>query len=157
MWRRMSLNRQSLRTCIVAGLVGSSLLVVLLLTSGAGAFEIASFLTLMVLMLGLVFGLTYLTLPRRSRKIYSQTASLGERQEYLLDEEGFSVSQESGSARAKWADLYMWDEDENVFLMHPNSMQAYLIPKSQVDPLVIDFAKARLSTYGLPRKGRPRK
>lgn len=157
MWRRMSLNRQSMRTCLVSGAIGASLILLVLLTSGTDAFEIASFLVLVVLMMGGLFGLTYLTLPRRSRKVYSQTASLGEAQQYALDEEGFSVSQASGSARVTWADLHMWDEDANVFLMHPNSMQAYLIPKSQVDKQFIAFAKAQLSENGLPKKGFPRK
>lgn len=155
MWRLMS--RRSMKTCYVAGILGIAMVLIFAIPAGASAAEVVSIILAGLLAMAFIVWISFLMLPRRSRKLYSQTASLGEKQIYELDESGFSVTQDSGSTRSKWKDLYMWDEDQDVFLMQPNSMQAFLIPKAQVDPTFIDYAKSKLAETGLIKQAKPRK
>ena len=155
MWRLM--NRRSSRSCVFAGSLAILVVLGISATSGIDAFEAVTTVVVGLVAMATFLFLNSLTLPRRSRTVYAETASLGETQHYKHDDEGLSVSQPSGSMHLAWPDVHMWNEDRHVFLIHPNRMLALLIPKGQAGQEFVDFAKARLVRHGLPRKGKPRK
>jgi hypothetical protein len=105
----------------------------------------------------LVLGLQRLLLPSRGRKVYRESAAIQTPQHLKIDEEGFVLEQEAGVWRSKWNQMVKWDETKNLVAIYPNRVMANLIPKDQVDPLIIDIIRGQLVSSGLTKRGEMRK
>ncbi len=105
----------------------------------------------------LVLGLQRLLLPSRGKKVYRESAALQTPQILNIDDEGFVLKQEAGVWRSKWSQMVKWDETKNLVAIYPNRVMANLIPKNQVDPLIIDIIREHLVSSGLTKRGELRK
>lgn len=115
-----------------------------------------------LIMVGLAAGAIYsfvlrLFLGPRVRKVYRETASLQEELTLVLAESGLLVEQPSGSHRVEWGQLVRWDENDTVFAVFTNRVQALIFPKQQVGREAIDFMREQMLRSGLNRPWKLRK
>jgi len=99
----------------------------------------------------------YVMVPRHAKRAYRDFALIKEPVELSVSEEGFAMHQPSAHVDAKWDKMIAWDENAHVFAIYVTRQQAYILPKSQVDDGVVDFARERLMASGLIQKGKARK
>lgn len=99
----------------------------------------------------------FVILPRRTRKIYQESAFLQEEITITLSDDEFNFQQASGSARVAWNKTVKWDETPTLFAIFINRQMAYILPKSQLGDAVIDYARDRLVETGLSTPGKLRK
>lgn len=150
--------RRSVWNCLKGGLIGIVIiLLVIALTDGLRASDVLAVALIGSVALTAVLVVGWLTLPRRARQVFRESAGLHEQHRYELDETGFTTTQTSGHLRANWSDLVKWDETDEIFVIFPNRLMGYLIPKGQVSPEFVDYARLRLIDSGLSIKGKLRK
>ncbi|MGY0613458.1 YcxB family protein [Luteimonas sp. A501] len=71
-----------------------------------------------------------LILPGRAEKIYNQQASLRATYTYSWDNDGLSVSSETGHARRPWSDYIKFLESDQLFLLYHSDIMFEIFPKS---------------------------
>jgi len=71
-----------------------------------------------------------LILPRRAEKIYNQQASLRATYTYSWDNDGLSVSSETGQARRPWSDYIKFLENDRLLLLYHSDIMFEIFPKS---------------------------
>ena len=99
----------------------------------------------------------FVIIPYQANKVWRDFALIKEEMTLTLREEGFTIEQVSGHVDAKWSQMVAWHEAQAVFAIFVNRQLAYLIPRGQVAPEVVDFARERLIESGLTKKGARRK
>ena len=99
----------------------------------------------------------WVLVPRQSGKVFRESVKLHEPQTLRVDEAGFEVTQPSAHANYGWGEIAKWDETGDFFGIFPNRAVAYIVPKAQVDPALLDYARAKLIENGLPKPGKLRK
>lgn len=82
--------------------------------------------------------------PRSARKIYEQYGMLDAPVRYTFDDHGFTSENEEGLNKLAWARLYKWAEDDRLLLMYRTQGVFYAVPKTQVDPALIDSLREAL-------------
>ena len=86
------------------------------------------------------------TLRRRAaRNTLAHHPGLRDPVHYAFDPERFSVRTTYTQASYPWAQLWDWRETERVVIVLPTPQNFYLIPKREVDPVVLDRLRGRLA------------
>lgn len=99
----------------------------------------------------------FLSLKRRSRAIYRESAGLGDEVTLSFQLDGFEISQPRGFTSMNWNELARWDEDHEVFAIFPNRQIAITFPKQQVSEEVVNYMREQMKLSGLPRPWKLRK
>lgn len=99
----------------------------------------------------------FVLLPWQARKVYRESASLREEAALQVDEDGFFITQESGTMRGRWGDMVKWDETSDLLAIYPNRLMATLLPKRELAGETIAYCHERLIASGLPVRGKLRK
>lgn len=149
--------RRTWSLCLLYGLPGAAVIAV-----PVAWVERSFMLGIGLILVGLAAGMIYLFVMRlflrpRGRKVYRESVSLQEEMTVLFDENGLRVEQASGSHRAQWSQLVRWDENEAVFALFTNRVQALIFPKQEVGKEVVDFMREQIKHSGLPRPWKLRK
>jgi hypothetical protein len=106
---------------------------------------------------GLLAGLGYFVFvfgiwqPLKWRKLYRQHKDLHRPSKMLLTETEWKSEHSSGSGTIRWGDLVKWREGNSVFLLYPNDVLFYVLPKRLFpSPAQIDefrqFLKGAITT-----------
>ena len=86
------------------------------------------------------------TLRRRAaRNTLAHHPGLRDPVHYAFDPERFSVRTTYTQASYPWAQLWDWRETERVVIVLPTPQNFYVIPKREVDPVVLDRLRGRLA------------
>ena len=88
----------------------------------------------------------------RSVKVIKTDAVLSKSLHYEVSEEGIHVSQGEASAQLEWNQIYRMVAKGNKALIYTNRINAYIIPKSQMEDqwdALIQLAKMKLETFRL--------
>lgn len=151
------MSRRTWTRCLFLGIPGAALVAVPVawiersLVQGIG-------LIIVGLAVGAIYSLVMrLFLGPRVRKVYRETVSLQEELTLTFEEGGLRVEQPSGLHRVKWGQLVRWDEDDKVFTVFTNRVQALIFPKHQVGREAVDFMREQMLQSGLPRPWKLRK
>lgn len=149
--------RRTWGRCLVLGLLAAAVVAV-----PVAWVERSLLLGIGLILVGLAAGTIYILAMRlflrpRGRKVYRESASLQEEMTVTVDQDGLHVEQASGSYHAQWRKLVRWDENEAVFALFPNRIQALIFPKHEVGKEVVDFMRKQMKISGLPRPWRLRK
>lgn len=84
-----------------------------------------------------VFGILFLfyapvTLKLRSKKLIAASEELSKPLHYVVDEEGFKVSQGEASAVLAWNQIYKMVATKRNILVYSSRKNAYVIPREQL-------------------------
>lgn len=149
------------RRSIPAFLVAGALTVVLL---GTLAFVYDDGRAAMAAAIGGVLGMSamfgyfrFLAIPKHAKRAWREFALIQEPMEFTVGTDGFEIVQPSAHVKALWSNMIRWDEDERVFAIYVTQQQAYILPKNQIEPSVIEYARQCLVESGLAAKGKKRK
>ena len=88
----------------------------------------------------------------RSAKVIKTDAVLSKSLHYEVSEEGIRVSQGEASAQLEWNQIYRMVAKGNKALIYTNRINAYIIPKSQMEEqwdALIQLAKMKLEKFRL--------
>ncbi len=99
----------------------------------------------------------WLLLPRQSGKVFRESVKLHEPQTLRVDDVEFEITQPSAHTKYGWGEVVKWEETDDFLAIFPNRAVAHIVPKGQVDPALIDYARTKLIEYGLPKPGKLRK
>jgi hypothetical protein len=99
----------------------------------------------------------FIVVPRFARKTWREFKLLRETMTLSLGEEGFAIQQPSAHVDAFWQDMIAWDENARILAIYITRQLAYVLPKLDVGPDHIDYARERLIESGLIAKGTRRK
>ncbi len=149
--------RRTWSRCLLLGLPGGALVAV-----PVAWIEQSVMQGIGLMLVGLAAGGLYTLgmrafLKPRVRKAYRETASLQEKLTLFVEDGGIRIEQASGMQRPQWSQLLRWDEDDRVFALYSNRWQAFIFPKQQVSPEVVDFMRDQMKLSGLPRPWKLRK
>ena len=106
------------------------------------AFLVAVPLALAVINLWLV--------PQLGRRQFRQSAALRAPGTFAWDDGAVRFTSDRGEARIALAELYRWDETENIVLLYQTEMFFNLVPKAALDGGTPDLI-ARLRAAGVKR------
>jgi hypothetical protein len=96
-------------------------------------------------------------LPRRARRIFTQTKSLQNSMLMRVSGDRVEFESASGDYRLPWLDIHKLDEFSGLFAIYPSSVMVVLIPEQQVGQAVLTYSKERLAEAGLPDRGKARR
>jgi len=82
---------------------------------------------------------------RAARNTLAHHPGLRDPVHYAFDPERFSVRTTYTQASYPWAQLWDWRETERVVIVLPTPQNFYVIPKREVDPVVLDRLRGRLA------------
>jgi hypothetical protein len=99
----------------------------------------------------LCHGLGYLLLPRRARRIFRQTASLGKPYHYRWSEQGIDYRSEGDNGHRAWVDFYRWCDSTKVLLLMLNEQLFYIIPRRALTAAQAEDLRATVAAHGPPR------
>jgi hypothetical protein len=103
------------------------------------------------LYLSLIYGLCYLTVPRRTRQLFRQQKTAGRSVRVAWTKDGVSIEASNGSSRVKWTELYQWAEGKNAFLLYHNDQLYNFVPRRLLpDQLAADL-RGSLERNGVRR------
>lgn len=89
--------------------------------------------TLLYALMGLVFLLYFpFFLYVRSKQSLATTGTLRETLHYVVDENGFAVSQGEANGLLKWEQIYKMVTTKSNVLVYSNRINAYVIPREQL-------------------------
>lgn len=94
-----------------------------------------------------------ISFKRASRNTLNTNKLLQKTQTYVVNEEGVSITSETGNAFIKWTDFYKTLESKESFLIFISKQQAYIIPKRSLEnnQEEILFLKKCLSNVPIPK------
>ena len=107
--------------------------------------------------LGMIFLMRFVMIPRQANKAWNEYALIKEEMTLTLHEDSFIIDQKSGHVDSKWTDMIAWDETDLLFAIYLTRQLAYILPKDQVPPSHLDYARQRLLKSGLKKAGKRRK
>lgn len=105
----------------------------------------------------MVLGIQWLSLARRSDKVFEESAYLQSLFQFSADDAGFSFTWDRGHSYSSWVDMVKWDETDEIFAIFQNRMMANILPKDQLGVEAIAFVRDRLVASGLSKPGKMRK
>ena len=93
-----------------------------------------------------------ISLYLRSAKIIKGDEVLSKSLHYEVSEEGIQVSQGEAAATLEWEQIYRMVAKGNYIRIYTNRINAYIIPKSQIEDrwdMVVQLAKKKLEKFRL--------
>ena len=135
------------------GFSGLSSIVIAILLFGMAIYtygEVAVSSTVMYVLFGVVL-LVYMpiTLWLRARQSIKASPVLSNVLHYSIDEDGFTVTQGEESGVLAWKQIYKMVATKKLVLVYSNRVNAYIIPRKQLDNQYVALAK--LATKKLPK------
>jgi len=92
-----------------------------------------SFLYLLSLLLVLLFPLYFLAAYYVARTVKKETVIFNYPMKFSIDEEGLKVAGYKTATAISWPDFVSYMEDKHAFYFFISSLQAYLLPKRQLN------------------------
>lgn len=99
----------------------------------------------------LCYGVSYLFLPRRARRLFRQSVTLAMPYRYVWSDEGLSYQSDSDSGRRDWADFHRWVDDPQLVLLLLNEQLFFVIPNHALTAVEADDLRATIDAHGPPR------
>lgn len=96
-------------------------------------------------------------MPRRARRIFGQSKSLQNEMLIRIMDEYIDFEGAGGRDRLRWADVHKWAEFSGLLVLYRDASNVAMIPKSQLEPGVLDYTKLRLIDSGLSKPGKARR
>ena len=96
-------------------------------------------------------GLGFLLVPRRVRRIFRQTASLGKPWHYAWSDAGLGYRSDGEIGFLPWTDFYRWIEGSRGFLLMLNEQVFYIIPRRALTTAQAEDLRATAAAHGPPR------
>ena len=154
-WFFKTIRRSSVRT-VIFGLLGLIVAIGAVqewLTGGsADAITLVAALMLVVIVAWPLFYLIgYLTVPRRTRRLYRQHKALALPTTYNWSEEGILYRSAAGEFQMAWRDMWRWTCGKRTFLFMPNEAAFYPIPLHVLTQAQVADLRALAERHGPPR------
>lgn len=99
----------------------------------------------------LFYGVCYLTVPGRTRRLFQQQAGLQVPIHYAWSDAGFGYSSEHASANFAWRDYYRWSEGRHGFMVFLNEQIFYLVPRHALTDAQARDLRSTAEAHGPPR------
>lgn len=130
--------------------------IVLFVVAGRTYGEVETSYTVMYVLFGIIF-LFYMpvTLWIRSKHSLAASEVLRNTLHYIIEENGFTVSQGEESATLSWEQIYKMVATKNNVLVYSNRTNAYVIPREQLGEkyqALADLANKKLPKYRVKMK-----
>lgn len=106
---------------------------------------------------GTLAAIRFLMVPRIAKRQWRENHNIREELTLTLNQDGFTIAEPSSHVDARWDQMLKWEESDAILAIFPNSLVAYILPKQQVGPEHIDFARQRLISNGLAQAGAVRR
>jgi hypothetical protein len=103
-----------------------------------------------VVLLLLIMGITFLLLPRRTRKLFAQQRSIQRRFDYGWSDEGLEASSDLGSVRRGWREFHGWRRGPSAFLIYHNDQLFEFLPLRAMTGEEAEDLHATLTRVGPP-------
>ncbi len=97
-----------------------------------------------VIVVAVLIPLVLALLPRRVRKQLAETRRLSSGADVEFDEHRVRFATGIADVRLAWAQFKRWHENADVLVLAITDREALLLPKSQLDPSLIDAVRAHL-------------
>jgi hypothetical protein len=99
----------------------------------------------------LLYGLCYLTYPRRARQLYRQHKNLHGPLRYAWSDRELSYDSATGTGSIAWSDLHRWSDGRVSFLFLVTDAMFHFIPKHALGEVEADDLRTVATRSGLPR------
>lgn len=99
----------------------------------------------------LVYVATYLTLPRRTRRLYRQHKTLQQPWTYSWSEAGLGVDTANGRTLHPWPDFHRWLVGRRTVLLFVNDQLFFFLPRRLLDDSSVDELRSLAGAATVPR------
>ncbi len=98
-----------------------------------------------------ILGVFYLTLGRRTRRLYRQQKSLQHPWTYRWTSSALSLETVNGVTSHPWADFHRWLLGRRALLLFLNDQLFLFVPRRLLDDSTVGELSARMAAAGVPR------
>jgi hypothetical protein len=102
--------------------------------------------------LAAVLGLSFLLIPRRSRKLFQQQRTLARDFDVEWTDQHLAFQSDISSSTIAWPDYYKWREGRDTFLFYLNERLNHFLPKRALTPEQIIDLRNTAATFGPTRR-----
>jgi hypothetical protein len=114
-------------------------------------YTLAVYAFLGVAVIVLIHGTCYLSLARRSRRLFRQQKSLHHPLRFHWSDEGLTSEAVNGSGRHDWGDFHRWHDGRKTFLLFLNDRLFLFLPRHRLSDAEADDLRGLISAAGVPR------
>jgi hypothetical protein len=93
--------------------------------------------------------ISYLMLPRSTKKLLAQQKLFREFQNYEAADESFNMTSTYSDTRLPYHMAFKWAENDKVFLIYHSVMTFNIISKEAAEPSAIDYLRSKLQDAGI--------
>lgn len=104
-----------------------------------------------VALIGLLYGLSYLMLPRRARKLFGQHVAMRKAMRVAWSDEALVQETANATGRYAWTDLNRWADGASAVLLYPTEAMYFIVPHRVLTDAQHDDLVATLARSGLQR------
>ncbi len=93
--------------------------------------------------------ISYLMLPRLTKKLFDQQKLFREFQNYEATHESFNMTSAYSDTRLPYHMAFKWAENDKVFLIYHSVMTFNVISKEAADQPAVDYLRSKLQDAGI--------
>ena len=143
LWIRLALSAAGLAVLAAVILADDIIEGLIIVAASAAAGFLAGLICIAV---------SYLLLPRRSRRIYRQQRSLRQEQRVAWDDSRLHWEGPGFTMDVPWSDYHRWHESRAEFLLYVNEQMPHFLPRRAMDEDQAADLRATLVAHGPPRR-----
>ncbi len=99
-----------------------------------------------------LLGITWLLLPRRSRRLFAQQRTLHHEHRTTFDGEGMRQVSVRADVQIPWSDFPYWHLGRDVLLLYSNDYLAYFVPRRAFAGDQLEATVALIAAAGVERR-----